>query len=221
MFDCVLLLAGKGTRTSLNYNKIKYLVNGKPLYQYSIDVLLKIKDLKKLVLVVNLQDYEEFRKIESNKIVVTIGGEERSDSVYNGLLKCDTEIVLIHDGARPNIIQEEVEEVYREALINNASVLAVKAKNTIKVVDKGFTNQTLNRDALYEMQTPQGVNRKMMIQGLEKLKKESINIYDDVMVLEKVFNIPARIVIGRDENIKVTTAADLKIITLFLGDKND
>lgn len=219
MFDCVLLLAGKGTRTSLNYNKIKYLVNGNPLYKYSIDVLLNIKDLKKLVLVVNLQDYEEFKKLENDKIVVTVGGEERSDSVYNGLLKCDTEIVLIHDGARPNIIQEEVEEVYREALLNNSSVLAVKAKNTIKKIEKGFAKETLDRDELYEMQTPQGVNRKMMIQGLEELKKESVKIYDDVMVLEKVFNVPSKIVIGRDENIKVTTAADLKVITLFLGDE--
>ena len=222
MFDCIILCAGSGTRTNLGYNKVLYKVNDKPIYAYSVDLFKSISEVGKIVIVSSTNDYDyfvnEFK--DDNRIVVTIGGKERSDSVLSGLKMCDSEVVLIHDGARPNIIKEEVLDVYNEALKNKVSVLAVKAKDTIKKVDDDlYAVDTLNRNELMQMQTPQGVNREMMIAGLQKIKDKKA-ILDDAYVFEKVYGINAKVVLGRYENIKVTTESDLDYVEFLMGVKD-
>ena len=193
MFDCILLCAGKGRRTKLTMNKVLYEVMGKPLYQYSLDCLLNINEIRKILLVVNEDDYNRFDsdikntyKKDSNRIELVIGGDERWDSVYNGLLRCNSEVCVIHDGARPLIKEQYVLDVYNSACINHAAIVAVKVKDTIKVVDDDNILNTLDRNRLYQAQTPQAVNKNMMIKGLDKLKFSNDNIYDDVMVFEKI-----------------------------------
>ena len=222
MFDCIILCAGSGTRAKLGYNKVLYKVNDKPIYAYSVDLFKSISEVGKIVIVSSTNDYDyfvnEFK--DDNRIVVTIGGKERSDSVLSGLKMCDSEVVLIHDGARPNIIKEEVLDVYNEALKNKVSVLAVKAKDTIKKVDDDlYAVDTLNRNELMQMQTPQGVNREMMIAGLQKIKDKKA-ILDDAYVFEKVYGINAKVVLGRYENIKVTTESDLDYVEFLMGVKD-
>lgn len=222
MFDCIILCAGSGTRAKLGYNKVLYKVNDKPIYAYSVDLFKSISEVGKIVIVSSTNDYDyfvnEFK--DDNRIVVTIGGKERSDSVLSGLKMCDSEVALIHDGARPNIIKEEVLDVYNEALKNKVSVLAVKAKDTIKKVDDDlYAVDTLNRNELMQMQTPQGVNREMMIAGLQKIKDKKA-ILDDAYVFEKVYGINAKVVLGRYENIKVTTESDLDYVEFLMGVKD-
>ena len=222
MFDCIILCAGSGTRTNLSYNKVLYKVNDKPLYAYSVDLFKSLKEVDKIVIVSSENDYDYFNNAFKNdkQVIVTIGGKERSDSVLAGLKKCDSEVVLIHDGARPNILKEEVLGVYEEAKKNKASVLAVKAKDTIKRVDDElYIFDTLNRSELMQMQTPQGVNREMMIEGLEKIDNKK-SILDDVYVFEKVYGIKPKVVLGRYENIKVTTESDLDYIEFLLKGKD-
>ena len=222
MFDCIILCAGSGTRTNLGYNKVLYKVNDKPLYAYSVDLFKNISEVNKIVIVSSENDYDFFLQEfkDDEKVVIAIGGKERSDSVLSGLKMCDSEVVLIHDGARPNILKEEVIAVYKEALENKASVLAVKAKDTIKKVDDDLcVVNTLNRNELMQMQTPQGVNRELMIAGLNKISDKKA-ILDDVYVFEKVYGIKAKVVLGRYENIKVTTESDLDYIKFLLGNKD-
>ena len=220
MFDCVLLCAGSGTRTKLNYNKILYKIMGKPLYQYSLDLLLNIKEVNKIILVVSKQDFDYFKNIiNDDRIKIIIGGDERWDSVYNGLLNCDSDICIIHDGARPFIKEEYVLDVYNNAKVYNASTVGVKVKDTIKVVDKDLIIDTLDRSKLYQVQTPQAVNRKMMLDGLKRLKDDNINIYDDVMVFEKIYNEYPRIVYSDYDNIKITTEEDLEYANFLMHKK--
>lgn len=222
MFDCIILCAGSGTRAKLGYNKVLYKVNDKPIYAYSVDLFKSISEVGKIVIVSSTNDYDYFMQKfkDDNRIVVTVGGKERSDSVLSGLKMCDSEVVLIHDGARPNIIKEEVLDVYNEALKNKVSVLAVKAKDTIKKVDDDlYAVDTLNRNELMQMQTPQGVNREMMIAGLQKIKDKKA-ILDDAYVFEKVYGINAKVVLGRYENIKVTTESDLDYVEFLMGVKD-
>jgi len=222
MFDCILLCAGSGTRTKLSYNKIFYKVNNQCLYEYSLNTLLSMEEVDKVILVVNKNDYDFFfqKYKDNNRILITLGGEERNDSVYQGCLKASSEYVLIHDGARPNIQKEDILKVYEEAKLHQASALAIQAKDTIKEVNQdGFIDKTLNRKCLWQMQTPQGVHRLKMIEGLEQLKKEQLNkpIYDDVMVFEVVYGIQPKIVLGNDQNIKVTNESDLEYIKFLLN----
>ncbi len=218
MFDCILLMAGSGKRTNLAYNKIKYEINNKAIFEYSLDLFLSIEEVNRVVLVVSLDEYNEFKNYESSKVKVTVGGKERQDSVLAGLKECSSDVVLIHDAARPNIKKDEVINVYKEALLHNASVLAVPSVNAIKEVEGDFVSKSLDRSTVWCMQTPQGVNRKLMI---EALKKIDYMIYDDIQALELVYGIKAKIVLGRQENIKVTNSTDIKLIEILLGEKNE
>lgn len=217
MFDCILLMAGSGTRTTLNYNKINYKINNKELYKYSLEKFLNIEDCNKIILVVKKDEYEDFKDLESEKIKITIGGKERYNSVYNGALLASEDIILIHDAARCNIQTEEIKKVYEQAKEFDSVVLATKVKDCIKEVSNNETIKTLDRNILYQIQTPQAVNRKLLIDGINK--NPNIKYLDDAQVLEYNYNINSQIVIGRYDNIKVTTDDDLKYME-FLMCKN-
>jgi 2-C-methyl-D-erythritol 4-phosphate cytidylyltransferase len=216
MFDVVLLMAGTGNRTNLQYNKVFYEINNKPIYQYSLETLLRIDEINKIILVVHPEEILLVKDLETSKVIITTGGLTRQDSVYNGVRIAKEDIVLIHDGARCNVQKEDIIKVYQATKIHKAAVLAVKAKNTIKVVESGFVRVTLDRSSLWEMQTPQGLNRLDLIKGLEMAKAENYIGYDDVEIVEKYLGIYAKIVEGHDSNIKVTTAPDLKIMEVLL-----
>lgn len=215
MFDCLLLMAGSGKRTSLNYNKINYKINNKELYKYSLEVFLECKECHKVILVVKAEEYKQYEHLKNDRIDIVIGGKERFDSVYNGALAANQDIVLIHDAARCNIKLEEIIKVYQQAQVHKAVCLAVKAKDCIKMVQNSQAIETLDRSVLWQVQTPQAVNRQMLIQGLEK-NRDTFYL-DDVEVLEKNFNTRAFVVEGRYDNIKVTTDEDFKYMEFLLN----
>lgn len=213
MFDCLLLMAGKGTRTSLNYNKINYLINDKPMYKYSLDKFLTIKECNKIIMVVNENEYSYYEHFNNSRIQVIVGGEERWQSVLLGAKVATTDILLIHDAARPNIDIDDILQVYNASINNDAVCLGVKVKDCIRYQDQ--ETNTLERSNLWQIQTPQGVNRKMLIEGLEN--KKYSHYYDDCEVLEKNFKTKVYIVEGKYNNIKVTTDDDIDYIKYLLN----
>ena len=206
MFDCLLLMAGKGTRTSLKYNKIMYKINNKPLFMYSLEKFLSVKELNKVYLVCKKDEMDYFKYLENEKIEVIEGGDTRFRSVLNGCMKATEDIVLIHDAARPNITIDEIVNVYNEAKLSKSACLGVKVKDCIREIDR--KSKTLERSKLYIIQTPQGVDRKLLIEGVKSNRFD--NYYDDCEVLEKNFDIECKIVNGSYNNIKVTTDDDIK-----------
>lgn len=213
MFDCLLLMAGNGTRTSLGYNKINYLINNKPIYKYSLDKFLTIKECNKIIMVVNEKEYRHFVHLNNEKIKVIIGGKERWQSVLLGAKESTMDVLLIHDAARPNVDIDDILKVYLATLKNDAVCLGVKVKDCIRFNEQ--TTKTLDRNSLWQIQTPQGVNRKMLIEGLEN--KKYSNYYDDCEVLEKNYQTNVYIVEGKYNNIKVTTDEDLEYIKYLLN----
>lgn len=216
MFDFILLMAGSGTRTSLKFNKVNYKINNKELYKYSLEKVLSMKECHNVILVVREEDLNDYKPLENDRIKITIGGQERYNSVYNGALVASTDIILIHDAARCNIQIEEIQKVYEEAKTNDAVSLCIKAKDCIKELD-GNKLTTLDRNKLYQMQTPQAVNRKLLIEGINK--NPNIPYLDDVQVLEYNYGINAKLVLGRNDNIKVTTDEDISYMEYLLNNK--
>lgn len=213
MFDCILLMAGSGTRTSLNYNKIEYKINNKPLFEYSLEKFINIDDCNKVIMVVKKEDINNFKKYENEKVIIVEGGDTRFKSVMNGALVSTQDIVLIHDAARPNVKENHIIDVYKKALCSKAVCLAVRVKDCIREI--GDKSNALERNNLWQVQTPQGVNRELLIKGLKDNKFD--NYYDDCEVLEKNFNIKCEIVEGDYQNIKVTTDSDLEYMEFLMG----
>jgi 2-C-methyl-D-erythritol 4-phosphate cytidylyltransferase len=153
-----------------------------------------------------------FKKIKA----FVIGGIRRQDSVYNGLKAVSkrSDWVLIHDSARPFIESKSINKVILAAKKSGAAILAVKPKATIKLSHKrNIVSKTLDRDKLWEVQTPQVFKKSLILKAYRKYSKS--NVTDDASLVEK---LGKRVVVveGDYRNIKITTAEDLLVAGLII-----
>lgn len=230
----VILAAGQGKRMQSTVHKQYLLLKDKPVLYYSLKAF-EDSMIDDIVLVVGPEDKEfcqkeivekyDFKKI---RVIIT-GGKERYHSVANGIQainwKCD--YVFIHDGARPLVNHEIIERAYYEVIRSRACVVGMPVKDTIKIADlKGFVADTPARSLVWQIQTPQVFDKKLIIDAYARLIDQEKNILaqgilvtDDAMVVEYFTETPIKLVQGSYENIKITTPDDLKIAEILL-DKN-
>lgn len=209
----ILLAAGSGSRMN-NIKKQFINVNNKPLIYYSLKTLSDCDNIKAVIVVTKEEDIEYINEIkdkyEFTKVIKTVtGGAMRQDSVFEGLICVpeDFQYVLIHDSARPFVKKDDVLNVINDGILYNSAALGVKVKDTIKEIDKdGFVNKTLDRENLISIQTPQVVNKNLLIKGFEKFENKVFT--DDTSILEAL-GIKTKITLGDYSNIKITTKEDL------------
>lgn len=213
----IIVAAGNSTRFGQNKNKNLFEINGKPIIKYSIDVFNKSEKIDDIILVIKEEEKEYFedivKTIKLNKpFRYVIGGNSRKASVYNALKKTNSDIVIIHDGARPRIKEEYIDKCLIEMQNYKGATIGVKSKDTIKICnDDGIVLETTKRANTYLIQTPQCFDREVLIKLHEKYIDDE-DITDDCMLLEKD-SYDIKIVQGDYTNIKVTTFDDLKLIT--------
>ena len=147
-------------------------------------------------------------KIYSNKIKFAPAGDTRQESVYNAILACSNpEIVLIHDGARPFIEKETIKEIIKLTKKKKAVIAGIMAIDTIKQVKNGKIIKTLDRKTIFQAQTPQAFNYKLIKLVHEKYKNDK-NFTDDSSMVEK-YGIEPVIFETSPKNKKITTKEDL------------
>lgn len=219
MFETILLIAGKGERTNLTYNKVFYKILNKSLFRYSLETFLNCKECNKVIIVTTpyeiKQVKDEIKDLDTHRIQYTYGGLMRQDSVFEGVKLATRDIILIHDGARPLVQEEQIIAVYESVKQYSSAVLAVKTTDTIKELRDGKL-YTLNRDLLWNIQTPQGLKLDLYKKAIEMAQSEKYYGTDDVSLIEKYLNISPKIVEGSYENIKATTKADLEYIEYLI-----
>ena len=222
MISAIILAGGKGKRMNSSISKQFIEIKGKPIIYYTIKKFNDNKNIDNIILVLSSEEIEYFKKnilnkydIKVDKIVV--GGAERQDSVYNGLKSLEnseTDIVLIHDGARPFISDRIIDEGIKYATIYGASAPGVMPKDTIKIKDENnFSLNTPNRETLVSIQTPQVFKFNEILECHRKVKIDKLVVTDDTMVVEK-YGYSVYLYDGEYTNIKVTTPEDL-----ILGEK--
>ena len=212
----IIVAAGDSTRFGQNKNKNLFEVNEKPIIAYSIEVFNKSKNVNDIILVIKQNEKEYFEniikdiKLEKTLIYVN-GGKTRMESVYNALRKTNSDIVIIHDGARPRLKEEYIDKCLEQMEEFKGTTVGVKAKDTIKICDdNGVVIETTKRANTYLIQTPQCFERKTLLELHEKFKGDN-EITDDCMVLEKG-GYKIKVVEGDYTNIKVTTFDDLHLV---------
>ena len=147
------------------------------------------------------------------------GGKERYHSVYEGLKAIEhADYVYIHDGARPFVTNEILERVRKEVELCKACVVGMPVKDTIKIAGEGnLVKDTPDRKNVWQIQTPQTFSYALVKEAYDQLmQKEDDSITDDAMVVEKMLQLPIRLVEGSYENINITTPEDLRIGELFV-----
>lgn len=224
MVSAIVLAAGSGSRMKSDIPKQFLEICGKPLICYALETFQKSM-IDEIILVTRSCDIDYCREHIIGKNAYTkvtqivAGGENRFDSVWNGIRATDpdSEIVMIHDGARPFVTQEMIEASIAAARSYRACTTAVPVKDTIKVVDSEmFGIRTPERNTLYQIQTPQTFERKLLWEAYEKMYESGEkDATDDTMIVERYMQIPAKIVAGSYRNIKVTTKEDIAVAEAF------
>ena len=222
MISAIILAGGKGKRMGAPVSKQFIEIKGKPIIYYTIKKFSENKKIDNIVVVLSKDEVGYFKEniLEKYNLKVdniVIGGTERQDSVYNGLKSLEdtnTDIVLIHDGARPFISDRIIDDGIKFAQVYGACAPGVMPKDTMKIKNESnFSVSTPDRGSLVAIQTPQVFKFNEILECHEKIKINNIVVTDDTMVAEK-FGYSVYLYDGEYTNIKVTTPEDL-----ILGEK--
>ncbi|MFI3251635.1 MAG: 2-C-methyl-D-erythritol 2,4-cyclodiphosphate synthase [bacterium] len=201
MLSAIVLCAGSGTRFDKEKNKVLFKINNKRIFEYSVDLLLKKCDE---VIIVCQKEEESLFNYKNAKIVY--GSNYRHLSVLNGLKEALYDTVLIHDGARPFLQEDDLDNLINKLKTNDAAFLAKKVVNTIKTTDLN----TLDRNNLIEALTPQGGSKQLFIDGINECIKTNVVPTDDISCIENM-NKKIEIVFSSEKNIKITTKEDYEM----------
>lgn len=218
----VIVAAGSASRMG-GIDKVMAPLGGEPMILRTVRAFEDCETVKEIVIVTR-QDLmgpiaelcSGFTKIRS----VVQGGSSRQESVKLGLLAFSKEVRLaaVHDGARPLVSGELIDKVIRAAHSYGAAAPAIPVKDTIKVFEGGFIAATPDRSTLRAVQTPQVMDRDLLLGALEKAEQEGTALTDDCSAVEHI-GMRVRLVEGEERNLKVTTPLDLKIAELLLEEK--
>jgi 2-C-methyl-D-erythritol 4-phosphate cytidylyltransferase len=218
----VLLAGGVGKRMGANMPKQYLPLLDVPIAVYSLRKFATMEEVGEIVVVCN-EDYDEvFTKEKIEKpISIARPGAERQDSVFNGISKArkEAKLLAIHDSARPLTDLDDARRCFEDGAKHGAAVLAVKCKATIKQANEdGSIDKTLDRNLLWEMQTPQVIEPNLLKEGFQFVKENGLEVTDDVSVVEHLGK-RVQITEGSYYNIKVTTPEDMFIAERLLNEE--
>ncbi|MBQ7035047.1 MAG: 2-C-methyl-D-erythritol 4-phosphate cytidylyltransferase [Clostridia bacterium] len=198
---------------------------GKPVAAHAIDAYDRVDEIGLIVIVTRpelVPAYQGFKeKYSLNKeILVTVGGETRMDSVLNGVraVPAEYDYVAIGDGARPLIRTEDIARTILAAQEKGAAALGVHLTDTVKEVDGGEIVQTLPRERLVGIQTPQVFGREEYLEIARKAAQSGNAFTDDASIYE-FYGKPVAFVEGHRDNLKITAPEDIAVMRVMMEDR--
>jgi len=220
MLTAIIVAAGSSER--MGFDKLFALVSGKPIIAHTIAAFERTSCVEEIILVGRADGLGELRKIigQPTKVKqIVAGGAERSDSVRAGLdhLNLKSDFVAVHDAARPMITPEKITRVFDVCrTTGGAAALAEPINDTLKRADLDLAvKESVDRDGVYAMQTPQVFARKLLEEAYRLVAKKNVSVTDEVSAVEllgcKVVLVP-----NHDFNFKITYPRDLPLAEFVL-----
>lgn len=217
MNSAIVLAAGNGTRTKLNYNKVLYKIKNQTLLEIIIEKFINVDIFDEIIIVCSKKDIQEITKLfqigkflkKSMNIKIIIGGDTRQKSVWEGVKESKNEVLYIHDGARPFISCEKILEIEKKILKFpkiNCFTLAIDVVDTIAIKKDDLMEKTLKREVLCAIQTPQVIKKDMYMNLYQKSKSD----YTDETALFQNKGQEVMIIAGEIKNKKITNVEDIK-----------
>ncbi len=227
----IVLAAGTGSRMGGPIAKQYMSLAGKPVLWYSLHAMEQSDVIDDCILVTGADDIdyvteEIVQKYGFTKVHnVVAGGAERYLSVMNALKSMkESGYVFIHDGARPFLTEEMLAKLADAVEEYHACVAAMPSKDTVKIVDReNYAIQTPDRRTVWNVQTPQVFDARIIIEayerlemGIQRLHEQGIAVTDDAGVVELFTNYRVRLVEGSYHNLKITTPEDMVVAEALL-----
>lgn len=217
--SAVILAAGRGRRMGTETNKVYLQLCDQPILFHTLQPFLSSDIVDKVVIVYNSDDRFQLNQQVLSKlsgeqtetISVVRGAKKRQHSSLNGVQATETDYVLVHDGARPNITTELIRNILSAAVSHNASIPGVRPVDTIREMRDDLAGESLDRDKLVRVQTPQAFHRSLLLSALDELVQQQDFFTDDAGAVRTVHNIDPKIVKGDKRNIKITVPDDLEL----------
>ncbi|MGB9665501.1 MAG: 2-C-methyl-D-erythritol 4-phosphate cytidylyltransferase [Ignavibacteria bacterium] len=218
----IIPAAGSGKRFLSTTPKQFLKVNGKEILAHTLLKFQKAKNVDKVVVAVNQEYFDEvnrlIKKYKLKKVIdVVQGGKERQDSVYSALKTINAEpgdLICVHDAVRPLISSREIDEIIEFAKKKKAVIAAKKAINTVKT-GINFVEDTLDREKVWLVETPQIFTYKTLIEAFKKAYEESFVGTDESSLVERL-GVKVYFYQIKGENRKITLKEDLNFAKLFL-----
>jgi len=215
-FAVILPAAGKSSRfKDPHYKKPFVPLENRAVWLHSAERFVNRDDVGQLIVVIAPEDREEFQaKFAANTAILGIevveGGQHRSDSVAKALARVrpDIDFVAVHDAARPCLANEWIDKVFAVAEKTGAAMLAIPVRGTLKRVRAGVIVETVDRQDLWEAQTPQVFRRQWLLDAYAQ--RGDLAATDDALLVERLGHA-VTIVEGSPINLKVTTKEDLRL----------
>lgn len=215
-FKAIITAGGSSYRFG-NKNKLLEKIHSKEIIKYTLDAFLDVEEISEIIICANISIIEHLKTIfkEAPKIKIIEGGKTRQESVYRGLSACgNCDFVLIHDGARPMVTSDIIKKTIFTVRNKKALTVATKTIDTIKQADENFKIiRTIDRSSLFNTQTPQAFEYKLIKKAHEKLAGQDFT--DDAGMLE-FLGKDVYVLEGDYKNIKVTTQDDINVVKSYL-----
>ena len=222
----IIVCAGNSTRMG-GVNKILLPLGDRLVIGVTMQAFEKCPDISEIVIVARESDIPAIKaEAESAGITklkcCTTGGDTRQQSVINGVkqISQDSDMVAVHDGARPLVKPEHISKAVRDASIFGGATLGVPVKDTIKTVDDGIITDTPPRKFLYITQTPQIFKRSLYFEGIDFALEHGLDFTDDCQLVEAIGG-KVYMTIGDYTNIKISTPEDIAIAETLLKQKGE
>jgi len=220
---CIVPAAGSGRRFGADVPKQYLPLAGKPMIEHTLDRLAACNEVAGFVVVLADGDayWHDIASVRGKPVRTAIGAAERSGSVLSGLRALQTDVgaddfVLVHDAARPCISADDVAMLVARGVPAGGALLAAPVRDTLKRGNgERRVAATEPRESLWRALTPQLFRRGELTRALEAAEAEGIAITDEAMAMERIGARPL-LVEGAEDNIKVTTAADLALAAYLL-----
>ena len=223
----IVVAAGTGRRMGGEISKIFLPIAGRPVLLRTLDRIFSAKSVNQVVLVIAASELKRcgaLLRADSNlcarSYILQTGGTTRQQSAKRGLEKvgADTDIVIIHDGARPLVSAALIDRCVEVAADKGAVVVGLPARDTIKVVGHDrVIRSTPERSSLWEIQTPQVFQRELIVAGHERAEADDIEATDDAMVVERMGK-PVYVLEGERTNFKITLPEDIWLAEMMIRD---
>lgn len=224
--SAIIVAAGQSSRMN-GMNKQLSLLNGKAVIGHSMLAFEKCSRILDIVVVCREEDFNSFNEIKESlgitkSVTFVKGGDSRQQSVLCGLkaISKETSFIAIHDGARPLVTPEKIENTIKDAGIFGGATLGVPVKDTIKTVNGGLIVDTPDRSSLYMIQTPQVFKRSLYFDGVNFAVSHNLDFTDDCQLIEAI-GIKIAVTAGDYTNIKITTPEDLAIAEAIMTERGE
>lgn len=217
----VIVAAGTASRMR-GIDKILAPLGGVPLLLQTVRAVASSAQIDRILIVTRadlLETVKNLCQAEEKVTDVLVGGETRTASVMNGLRAVQTPLVAVHDGARPLVTAQVIDEAVAAAEVCGAAAPAVPVYDTVKVARDGIVTATPDRSTLFAVQTPQVFRTELLRSALQAADERGLALTDDCSAVEAA-GMTVRLTAGSTENLKITTPIDLVLAEAILKRRN-